>query len=165
MLTSLGVLAGLVAVGLTGLTILDPIIALAVAVVIFWTGIGIGWTSTKGLMDPRLEGTEEAELVKVMESEPLVLEVRGLHTGRPGSYRRIDARIAMCRHLSVGEAHDACDGVEAAILKRFPQSWIALHVEPCSSESNDCGGRCLSTDGRMGGKRPSSETEVSKEAG
>ena len=143
MLTSLGVLAGLVVVGVTGLDMLDPVIALGVAAVIFWAGVSIARKSVSGLMDPRLDAEEEAELIAFMQTDPLVLAVKHLHTARPGAYRRIEATVVMCRHLSVGDAHDACDRVEAAVLRRFPQSWITIHVEPCTAESDHRGGKCL----------------------
>jgi cation diffusion facilitator family transporter len=142
MLTSLGVLLGLVAVKLTGVDALDPIIALGVALVIFWAGSDIVRKSVAGLMDSRLEDHEEAELTSLMKAEPHVLDVKHLHTGQVGTYRRIEATVTMCRDLSVGEAHAICDRMEAAMLQKFPKSWITVHVEPCGGEAGSCNGRC-----------------------
>ena len=142
MLTSLGVLLGLVAVALTGMAVLDPIIALGVAGVIFWAGIGVARKSLAGLMDPSLGEREEAEIVALVEADPQMLGVKHLHTGRVGSQRRIEVTVTVCRDLSVGDAHDACDRVEAAALRRFPGSMMTVHVEPCAETSAERAGVC-----------------------
>ncbi|MFQ6026590.1 MAG: cation diffusion facilitator family transporter [Dehalococcoidia bacterium] len=139
MLTSLGILAGLVVVRFTGLEVLDPIIALLVAGVIFWAGVSIARKSLAGLMDTRLPETEQAEMIELLQADLRVLGVGRLTTRGVASYRHVDATLIMSPSLSVGEAHDACDRVEAAVQRRFPGSWVTLHVEPACGDTNRCG--------------------------
>ena len=127
----------MVVVGLTGLDVLDPIIALGVAGVVFWAGGSIAWKSLSGLMNPRLAEMEEEELTSLISSDPDVLEVKHLHTGQVGAYRRIEATVAMCRDLSVSDAHDICDRIEAGVMRRFPACSITIHVEPCGDHAHD----------------------------
>lgn len=136
MLTSFGVLAGLVIVKFTSLDILDPIIALGVAGVIFWAGFSIAWKSLNLLMDPGLADSEEEELVALMISYPDVIDVIRLQTGMVGDHRRIDATLVMCRDLTVGDAHNTTNRIEANLLSRYPKSWISIHVAPCADSQD-----------------------------
>lgn len=65
--TSVGVLLGVGAVALTGWQRLDPLVALAVAANIIWTGVGIVRRSVAGLMDSALSATDQAALQSVLK--------------------------------------------------------------------------------------------------
>jgi cation diffusion facilitator family transporter len=66
--TSVGVVAGVGAVALTGWQRLDPIVALAVAANIVWTGVGIVRRSTAGLMDSALSAEDQAAVQRVLQT-------------------------------------------------------------------------------------------------
>src|SRR5512136_2151700 len=66
--TSVGVVAGVGAVALTGWQRLDPIVALLVAANIVWTGVGIVRRSTAGLMDSALSAEDQAAVQRVLQA-------------------------------------------------------------------------------------------------
>jgi cation diffusion facilitator family transporter len=137
------VLAGLLAVRFTGLNILDPIIAMAVAGLILKTGYDVLRGSFGGLMDVKLPEAEES-IIKacIMKYNYRMVAFRDLRTRKAGSYRYIDLRLVMPKNESVEEAHRLCDRLERDIKRRLPHTHITIHVEPCSTECDQCSVSC-----------------------
>ena len=133
-LTSLGIPVGLVAVRITGFTLLDPILALCVAGVVFWAAIQILRSSFSALMDPSLPPEEEGRVYDLMASYSDRARVEHMHTRKAGTQRHFDITLTTCQHLTVGEAHHLSGHLEEDILQMFPGSQITIHVEPCTQE-------------------------------
>ncbi len=138
-LSSVAVLAGLVVVRLTGLNILDPIIALLVALLILKVGYDTLRKSFGGLVDVRLPKTEEAEIKScIIEHYSEVVSFHKLRTRKAGSQRYIDLHLIMPKNASVEEAHRMCDHLEQDIENRLHHTSVTIHVEPCSIECDQC---------------------------
>jgi cation diffusion facilitator family transporter len=141
------VLVGLVAVRFTGLTILDPIIALAVAGLILKTGYDVLRRSFGGLIDVKLPEAEEAVIrACIMKYNYRMVAFHDLRTRKAGSYRYIDLHLVMPKNESVEEAHRVCDRLEKDIRKRLPRAHITIHVEPCTTECDQCSVACTLKD-------------------
>lgn len=141
--TSAGVLVGLVVVRLTGLTILDPIIALVVAIFILKAAYDVLRKSYTGLVDTRLPGPEEAEIRRcIMEHSHRLVGFHQLRTRKAGSHRFIELHLVMPKDASVAEAHRVCDHLEQDLKKRLRMVSITIHVEPCSIECDQCSIPC-----------------------
>lgn len=130
MLTSAGVLAGLVVVRFTEMDFLDPLIALGVAGVVFWAGWGIAKQSARGLMNPSLDAEERRKIDSIIQTTSHVIEVKHLRTGRVGKYFRIEATVTMNADLSMTQSHEATEQIEGTLWDEFPDAWINIHVEP-----------------------------------
>jgi cation diffusion facilitator family transporter len=142
-LSSVAVLAGLVMVWLTGLVILDPIVALLVAALILRVGYVTLRKSFGGLMDVRLPEAEEAEIkASIMEHYSEVVSFHELRTRQSGSQRYIDLHLVMPKHASVEEAHKVCDQLEQDIENRLHNTSVTIHVEPCTIECEQCSVAC-----------------------
>ena len=142
-LSSVAVLVGLIVVRLTGLNILDPIVALIVASLI----LRVGYTTIKksfgGLVDVRLPKAEESEIKScIMEHYSEVVSFHKLRTRKAGSQRYIDLHLVMPKNASVGEAHRMCDHLEQDIESRLHHTSVTIHVEPCSIECEQCQVSC-----------------------
>lgn len=139
MLSSCAVLVGLVVVRLTGLAILDPIVALLVSIVIARTAYLTVKRSFGGLMDTRLPREEEEKISDcIREYSGRVVSFHALRSRQAGSYRFVDLHLVMSKSASVEEAHRICDELEQNIKKRLPNSSVTIHVEPCSEECSQC---------------------------
>jgi cation diffusion facilitator family transporter len=129
--TSVGVVAALILVGLTGRHILDPLIALVVAANIVWTAWGLLSRSFNGLMDHALPADEVAALRSAIEG---VLgaeqKFHALRTRRAGVRRFADFHLLVPGAWSVRRAHDLAVAVEEALRQRFPGMEVTIHVEP-----------------------------------
>ncbi|MFC1983483.1 cation diffusion facilitator family transporter [Chloroflexota bacterium] len=142
-LSSCAVLVGLIAVQLTGLTILDPIIALLVALFILKVGYDTLRKSFGGLVDVRLPETEEAEIKScITEHYSEIVSFHRLRTRKAGSQRYIDLHLVMPKNDSVDEAHRMCSHLEQDIENRLHHASVTIHVEPCTIECEQCQVSC-----------------------
>lgn len=128
--TSLGVGVGLGAVWLTGWHILDPLAAIAVAVLI----VRVGWQLTlhagRQLMDESLPATEVTEIERMLRGDARVLGFHRLRTRKSGGDRHVDVHIVLRGELPLAEAHQIAVEVEQAIGGLFPRTHVVTHVDP-----------------------------------
>ena len=141
--TALGVLAGLVAVRVTGLNILDPIIAIAVVIFILKTAYDVMRKSFPHLIDIRLPEDEEALIESTMgEHMGELVGFHSLRTRKAGSERYIELNMIMARDASVERAHNLCDHLEEDIKSKLPNCHVTIHVEPCEMDCDSCPDSC-----------------------
>ena len=142
-LTSLGILVGLVIVKITGFTILDPILALGVAVVVSWAALQILRSSFNSLMDASLPQEEQHRVSELMDRYRDTARLEHMHTRRAGIQRYFDVVATTCQHVTVGRAHQLTGSIEGDILQVFPGSRVAIRLEPCAQEPGaDCPATC-----------------------
>ncbi len=129
--TSVGVIGGLLLVPLTGWSWLDPVLAAIVAFNILWSGWGLIKESIGGLMD---EALPETTLVRVREIIAVnaegALEAHDLRTRHAGRMTFIDFHLVVPGSMSVTDAHDICDRLERALKAHIEDALITIHVEP-----------------------------------
>lgn len=134
-----GVMVGLLIVRFTGLTIFDPILALAVSLLILRATYRVGRMAFGGLIDVSLPQAEENELIScIREHTSQLAGFHAIRTRKAGSQRFIDLHLMLPKNASVEEAHQMCDHLEQDIEKRLPNSNVTIHVEPCSTECDQC---------------------------
>jgi cation diffusion facilitator family transporter len=128
--TSLGVIVGVGVVILTGWRILDPIIAIAVALNIVRTGFRVVNRSLSQLIDERLPEAEEKKILDVFALHPEVLGYHRLRSRRVGVGRFAEVDIFVEHSLSVLEAHELVKRLEQDIRSQLPNLVTTIHVEP-----------------------------------
>ena len=142
--TSLGVFAGLVVVRLTHWYILDPIIAIGVALLIIRAAWNITRKSVSGLVDMRLPQSEE-DIITTSITEHLG-EITGFHelrTRKAGSQRYIDLHLVLPKSVTLEEAHRLCDHLEGDIKNKLSNGLVTIHCEPCEQgEDGSCPPEC-----------------------
>ena len=137
--TSLGVAGGLSLIELTGNTIFDPLIGLAVAVVIGWTAWGIVAPSTRVLLDEALPDTE-LDVVRSTVAEhrgELIIGYHKLRARHAGAKHHIDLHVTVPGDLSVARGHEIAEHIERDIAERLPNTEVLVHIEPASHERED----------------------------
>lgn len=142
--TSLGVLVGLLVVKITHWYILDPIIAIGVALLIVRAAWNITRKSISGLVDLRLPEAEE-EIISASITEHLG-EITGFHelrTRKSGSQRYIDLHLVLPKSVTLEEAHKLCDHLESDIKTKLSNGLVTIHCEPCEqAEDGSCPPEC-----------------------
>ena len=134
-----GVLVGLVVIRFTGLSIIDPIIALLVSLIILKAAYDVLRKSFGGLIDVKLPEAEENVIRSaIMEHAGELVDFHELRTRKAGSQRYIDLHLVMPKDISVEEAHRMCDHLEQDIEGKLQQASVTIHVEPCSEECEEC---------------------------
>ena len=142
--SAVGVFSGLVIIHFTGLTILDPIIALIVSIIILKSAYNVIMKSFHGLMDGRLPKAEEKKIASCLqEHSGKLVGFHKLRTRKAGGQRFIDLHLIMPRGASVEEAHLVCNHLEQDLEERLTNTNITIHVEPCSVECNQCSVDCI----------------------
>lgn len=129
--TSLGVVLGIGLVKLTGLTILDPLIAIAVALNIVVTGWKLLHETASGLLDRSLPEDEQAELEALLASrETEEIRFHALRTRVAGSRRFVAFHVLVPGRWTVQAGHDLCDQLEREIATALSRTDVLTHLEP-----------------------------------
>jgi len=134
------VLAGLIAVRLTGLGIIDAILAGLVALFILKVAFDVLRHSFGGLVDAKLPEEEEQSIMDAITEHygGEVVSFHKLRTRKAGRQRYIDLHLVMPKHVSIEEAHNMCDHLEKDIMVRLVYTDVTIHVEPCDEDCNIC---------------------------
>ncbi|MCO5145447.1 MAG: cation diffusion facilitator family transporter [Aquamicrobium sp.] len=129
--TSVGVIAGLVGAVLTGWHILDPLLALIVALNILWQGWRVIGSSLDGLMDKAVPVGETMRIRDIISANSKgALEVHDLKTRIAGRATFIEFHMVVNAAMTVGDSHAICDRIEEALKAEIPSVRVVIHVEP-----------------------------------
>ncbi|APE41977.1 cation-efflux pump [Sulfitobacter alexandrii] len=130
-LTSFGVAIGILLAYATGLWLLDPLMAVVVALNILWSGSKVVKESLSGLMDEAVPGPELDQIREIIATEAGgATQAHDLRTRHAGSITFIDFHLVVPGETSVFEAHEICDRVEARLRAELGEAQITIHVEP-----------------------------------
>ena len=129
--TTAGVVVGVILAGVSGLVWLDPVVAIAVALQILWTGFTLMRRSFQGLMDEAVSADERGQIASVLDA----LRTRGcdyheLRTRRAGSRSFVDVHILVPGTMSVLEGHNLVEGLEKEVQLKLPHVEMLTHLEP-----------------------------------
>jgi cation diffusion facilitator family transporter len=131
-LTSLGVLAGLILVQITGDAVFDPIAALAVAGAIVFAGVRILTGSSRVLVDeaPPPEELDRIEAAIAGARPPEMVGYHKLRARRAGTRRYVDLHVQFRSGTTLEDAHALAHRLRSAIEAEIPGSEVLIHVEP-----------------------------------
>ena len=139
-LTSIGVVAGLIAVWATGWLWLDPLVGMAVALHILAAGWSLIRRAVGGLMDEAdTESLRRITDALEVSREPWCIDVHGLRAWRSGALQHVDLHVAVPRYFDVERVHDINDGIEATILSAMEAGGdVLVHFDPCRPRQCGC---------------------------
>ena len=132
--TSVGVIIGVALVFATGWLRLDPLVALAVAVHIIWTGLRLMRRSWKGLLDAAISSEDTGEVTKLFNeySKRYGVSFHALRTRQAGARRFISFHFLVPDAWSVARAHQLSEEIEERIRSLVPNAILLTHIEPIS---------------------------------
>ncbi|MCU0913327.1 MAG: cation diffusion facilitator family transporter [Planctomycetes bacterium] len=129
--TSAAVIAGVGIVALTGWGILDPLVALAVAVNIVWTGYHLMWRSVAGLMDAALPPEENEKLQQVLNKyREQGIQFHALRTRQAAGRRFVSIHVLVPGRWTTHKGHHVVEDIEADIRGVLSGVVIFSHLEP-----------------------------------
>lgn len=136
--TTGGIFVGLVLMHITGYSWLDPLIAMAVAVLLAKTGFGLVRESAAALLDQEDSATISAivagldGLLKKGVDQTGVITVHGLRAIRSGRYTHVDVHLVVPEYLPVAEAHDKTERFENKLITASGlEGELHVHIDPC----------------------------------
>jgi cation diffusion facilitator family transporter len=129
--TSAGVIVGVGLVALTGWARLDPLIALAVAANIVWTGVGLLRRSAKGLLDVALPPEERAAIQALLDryAETEGIQWHALRTRQAGRRRFVAVHILVPGDWTVDRGHRLLEAIERDLRVMLPRTTVFTHLE------------------------------------
>lgn len=134
--TSIGVILGIALVALTNIQILDPIIALAVAANIIFTGYDIMKQSTYGLMDGSMPVEEINQIKKILVKHCVSdITYHGLKTRESATRSFVSVHILVPGKWSVQKGHNLLEVIEKDICSHFKNVVVFTHLEPLEDPS------------------------------
>lgn len=129
--SSVPVIIGVFVAIATGWRHVDPVLAVAVAGVVLWSGWSVVKESASGLMD---EAARPAELETIRDviskSADGALEIHDLRTRVAGAALFVEFHLVVPAAMTVSAAHAICDRLESEIVGRFEGARVLIHVEP-----------------------------------
>jgi cation diffusion facilitator family transporter len=136
--TSVGVIAGVGLVAATGWLILDPLVALAVAIHIIWTGVVLMRLSFIGLLDAAIPEAERNEIEKIFAEyrRRYGVEFHALLTRQAGARRFISFHLLVPDAWPVDRAHQLSEEIEERIRSLVPNAITLSHLEPISQPAS-----------------------------
>jgi cation diffusion facilitator family transporter len=129
--TSAGVIAGVAAVWLTSWERLDPVIALAVAANIVWSGYKLMQRSILGLLDRALPADQLQALDRVLDRfRARGIDFHALRTRQAGARSFVTLHVLVPADWTVAQGHNLAHEVEQGIRAALPDAAVLTHVEP-----------------------------------
>lgn len=144
--SSFGVLIGLILMKLTGYHLLDPIIAILIAVIIFRTGYNISQKASQNLLDHSLPQENIDAIKQIIKnlSSDVKLKRNGIKARQIGASKDIDIVLQFAGNTTLCACHKICDEIEQQIQKIYPNCSISIHSEPICYKKN-CQNNCVKT--------------------
>lgn len=130
LLLNLAVIAALVLDQYLGLSRADPLFGIAIAAWLLWGAWRAGSEAIDHLMDREWPDERREEFLAVLARHPDIRGVHDLRTRTSGMHDFAQFHMAIDGSMSVAEAHDVMDEVEARIAREFPGVEILIHPDP-----------------------------------
>jgi len=129
--TSVGVFLGVFLVKLTSWLVLDPIIALIVAVNIVWTGWRLLHETGSGLLDAALPVDEQRLITDIfLPYQEQGIQFHALRTRVAGTRHFINFHVLVPGKWTVQRGHALCEEIELKVIQALPGTCILTHLEP-----------------------------------
>jgi len=132
------VVAGVALVFATGWLVLDPLVALAVAAHIVWTGIGLMRRSVSGLLDAALPQADLKEINAILAeySRRYGVSFHAVRTRRAAARRFVSFHLLVPDAWTVSHAHRLSEEIEERIRSLVEGAAVFTHIEPISDPAS-----------------------------
>jgi cation diffusion facilitator family transporter len=133
--TSVGVAAGLGLISLTNIHILDPIVAITVALFIVYEAVVLIKTAYRPLLDTSLPDKDIKLIRSILKNfTGECISFHKFRTRKSGSHKYLDFHLEVPEEMTVKDAHTLCDRIEKELKQKLLNLDINIHIEPCSKK-------------------------------
>jgi len=147
LLMNLAVIGALLLTEATGSLRVDPVFALGIVAVLLYGATGVARHALDMLMDRELPADERARIRKLALGHPEAQGVHDLRTRRAGADVFIELHLEIAGSLSLEQAHEITDQVEARVREAFPDADIIVHQEPAGLQDERLDAKIAARDG------------------
>ena len=129
--TSVGVVVGVVLVVVTKIQALDAIVAGLVALHVLWSGWEVIRENSGGLLDEAAPEDQLATIRRILADHAKdAIEIHGFRTRAAGRATFVDFHLVVPGDMSVARSHEICDRIESALMASLTEAVVTIHVEP-----------------------------------
>lgn len=133
---AVAVFIGLALVALTGEKAFDAILALSLALYLFWTSAKILLSAASDVLDASLSAEEVRFVEEAIRSQSeSITGFHQLRTRRSGQNPHIDFHLLLPSSTTISTAHSVTERIEDIIRTRWPNAEIVIHEEPSEGSS------------------------------
>ncbi|MCP5044351.1 MAG: cation transporter [bacterium] len=131
--TTLGVVAGLLAVHVTGWKILDPIAATLVAINILRTGYSLAREAVRGLMDEANDPLIESIIERLEDTrKDWCIDIHSLRVWSSGALHHVDFHLSVPRYFDTERLHEGDEQYKGDAFDSREGRWdVIVHYDPC----------------------------------
>jgi len=129
-ISSGGVVVGLFIGQRLNLQLLDPLMAMAVSVIVLKMGGEMVYKAGRGLLDESCPEAEEKIRAVMDQHQHIFVDYHDLKTRKSGEKVYAELHLKVDGQLSVQEAHDFTDHLEEDLASDVPNVEINIHIEP-----------------------------------
>ena len=108
----------------------DPIFGIAIALWLAWGAIRASTNAIDQLMDKEWPEDQRAAFLEVAARQPGLKGIHDFRTRRAGTSDFAQFHMEVARDLTVHDAHDIVENVEAALKRTFPKVEVLIHLDP-----------------------------------
>ena len=130
LLLNLAVIAALVLDQYAGVSKADPLFGLAIAAWLLWGAWRGASEAVDHLMDKEWPEEKRQRFVALAARHPELSNLHDLRTRTSGTRDFVQFHVDLPASLTVGEAHDIIERVEADLLHHFPEMELLIHIDP-----------------------------------
>ncbi len=134
--SSFAVFFGLLMIKFTGLHLLDPVIALFVAVIIINSGYKICKRSSDNLLDAALPEKDIEQIKEIIKQYKDIVAIKEVKTRKSGKDKEIVIAILLDGEKTISFAHNLCDSLESTLEEKLGNTSVTIHIEPVVSGKN-----------------------------
>lgn len=129
--TAFGVGIGILLIKLTGLAVLDSIVAILVAILIIKEAYELIKSAFNFLLDSKLSDKEELDIKKVIEEySKQFIDYHKLKTTKSGNMKHIDFHITVQPDMTVKEAHQLIGNIKKDMSNTIKNTRVSVHIDP-----------------------------------
>ena len=128
--SSFGVLLGFLLIKITGMVVLDAVVAFIVAITILKTGMKIVKKALNNLLDGALPAEDITAIERILDNNTAIRGYKDLKARQIGRTKDIEVTLFFRPEINVYDCHNICDEIEKEIGQEIPKSMTMIHAEP-----------------------------------
>lgn len=127
---NIGVIGALVLSGPLDIAYADPLVGVVVAAMLAKSAWEIFSSAADQLMDHELDDAARDAIKEIILSHPQVMGLHDLRTRRAGLSSFIQCHIELDGEMTLKQAHQISDAVEASVMAKFAGAEVLIHQDP-----------------------------------
>jgi ferrous-iron efflux pump FieF len=120
----------------TGINWLDPLFAIGIAGGLVYSAFHIAQHALNVLMDKELPEKDRQRIKDIVRAQPSVRGIHDMRTRSDSDHVFMELHVEMDPGITLRQAHEISEAIDAAVRKEFPNADILIHQDPAGHREN-----------------------------